>query len=130
MHPVRKELISFLAAEGLLPPGHGTRIQETLRVAPEPIGAIAFRYGMLSGGEIDEILDRQRHCNLPFGELAIEQGVLTENQLENLLRVQQMRAACEAAEALILSGVCSFEDVTVRLGRFLASQPAAAGTRR
>ncbi len=126
---MRREFIGFLAAEGLLPLGRGARVQETLRVAPEPIGAIAFRYGMLSGREIDEILDQQRSCDRPFGEIAIERGALTATQVQNLLRVQQMRAACEAAEALTLSGVCAYEDVMSRLGRFLASQPVAAGTK-
>lgn len=116
---MRKGFLKFLAGEGVINPDRVAGFQETLRAAPEPLGVIAFRYGMITGGDIDEILDAQRHDDRPFGEIAVEKGLLTTEQVRTLLFVQQMRAATEAAEALALAGVCPVEEMMIQLGRFL-----------
>jgi hypothetical protein len=117
---MRKAFLEFLAAEGLVPPGRLKHIQNLLRGSPEQIGSIAFSYGMIRGDDIDVILDEQRTNYRPFGEIAISKGLLTYEQVATLLGVQQLRAATETAEALVLSGVCPIEQVTSQLSRFLA----------
>jgi|GEM_PF-5606191 len=47
-------------------------------------------------------------------------GMLTRVQVEMLLRIQRLRSATEAAEALGLSGVCSLDETIIQLGRFLS----------
>ena len=116
---MRKAFLEFLAAAGTIDPEQLVSVQNVLRVPPEPIGSIAFRHGMITGGDIDEILDEQRTNYRPFGEIAISKGVLTRRQMETLLGVQQLRAATETAGALALSGVAPIEQISTLLGRFL-----------
>ena len=52
---MRKAFIEFLAAEGTIPPTLVANLDDLLRRAPEPIGAIAFSYGMISGADVDVI---------------------------------------------------------------------------
>jgi hypothetical protein len=123
---MRKAFLEFLVAEGIVPAGRLEDISALLRGAREPIGSIAFSFGMITGGDIDVVLDKQRKDYRPFGEIAMEMGMLTRYQVEALLRVQEMRGATETAEALALSGICSIEDVTAQLGRFFGKQAAPA----
>jgi len=120
---MRRSFLEHLSAEGVLPDGRVDEIRELLRTTPEPIGAIAFSYGMLTGADIDIVLDEQRGSRRRFGEIAVSHGILTEAQVVTLLRIQKLRAAAEVAEALSLSGVCEFEDAVFQLGRFLTGTP-------
>lgn len=124
---MRNAFIDHLTTHGGLATEASERLHSLLRGAPEPIGLIAFKYGLVTTGDIDMILDEQRKNRRPFGEIAIEMGVITKPQLKALLKVQQMRAATEIAEALALSGVQPVEEVMIRLGEFLslASEPVA-----
>lgn len=88
----------------------------------EQVGSIAMTYGMLTGGDIDIILDEQRREYRMFGKIAVELGMLSPKQVDNLYNVQQMRKTVEVAEALILSGTCPFADVCEHLGSFLAGR--------
>ena len=116
---MRKAFLRFLVANQTIPRSCMQAVREHLRSAPEPIGSIAFSYGLIHCEDIDQILDDQRQNHKPFGEIAIRRGLLTRAQVETLLQVQQMRAATEVAEALALSGMCSIGDVVSQLGRFL-----------
>ncbi len=111
--------LDFLVCQGAVPAERAAGLGRHLRTAREPIGTIAFSYGMLAGGDIDEILDEQRNRHRPFGEIAIEKGLLTSEQVRKLLCLQELRAATETAEALALSDVCPMEDAIEYLGRFL-----------
>jgi len=117
---MRRAFLDFLVAEGVIAPDRVDQIRTLLRGAPEPIGSIAFSYGMLSGGDIDEILDEQRDDHRPFGEIAIGRGLFTREQIRTLLGVQTLRAATETAEALALSGMCPIDEIMAKLGRFLS----------
>jgi hypothetical protein len=116
---MRKVFLEFLTAEGTISPEQLGQIQGLLRGAPEPIGSIAFRYGIIGGSDIDAILDEQRAAYRPFGEIAISKGLLTQEQVETLLGIQRIRAAAESAEALALSGICPMDQVMTQLGQFL-----------
>lgn len=116
---MRKDFLNFLAAEGTIPADRLDDLGAVLRNAPEPIGRIAFSYGMISGSDIDLVLDEQQRDYRRFGEIATSMGMLTREQVEMLLRVQAFRSATEATEALGLAGVCSLEDAIQQLGRFL-----------
>jgi hypothetical protein len=118
---MRKEFLHFLAEQNLFPFDRTERFYKTLQYAPEPIGAIAFRYGLITGADIDDILDEQRRAYRPFGEIAVDKHLLTEQQLEVLLYIQQMRGAIEAAEALALAEVCPVDRLVTHLGRFLSN---------
>ncbi|MFQ5805860.1 MAG: hypothetical protein ACE5I3_05350 [Phycisphaerae bacterium] len=117
---MRKAFLEFLATEEMVPPERLDHIQSLLRGMPEQIGSIAFGYGMITGRGIDEILDEQRKHYRPFGEIAISKGLLTREQVETLLAVQRMRAATETAETLVLSGICTIEQVARQLSRYLS----------
>lgn len=125
---MRDAFIDHLTTYAGLPTETCERLRSMLRGAPEPIGCIAFKYGLVTSGDIDMILDDQRRNHRPFGEIAIEMGIITKPQLNALLKVQQMRAATEIAEALALSGAQPVEEIMARLGEFLAraSEPVAA----
>jgi len=122
---MRKTFLQFLAADGALPPQRLEHIQSLLRGIPEQIGSIAFGHGMITGADIDVILDEQRANYRPFGEIAISKGLLTREQVDTLLSVQQMRAATETAEALALLRICPIEQVITRLGQFLSQNQDA-----
>lgn len=117
---MRKAFFEFLVTEGVLASTQLERVQKVLRAAPEPIGSIAFSYGMITGADIDTILDDQRTKYRPFGEIAVAKDLLTPAQVENLLAVQRMRAATEIAEALVLGEICSRERILPLFGQFLS----------
>jgi hypothetical protein len=117
---MRKAFFEFLVAEGVLAPTELDRVQKMLRAAPEPIGSIAFGYGMITGADIDTILDEQRTDYRQFGEIAIAKRLLTREQVEILLGIQLIRAATEIGEALVLAGICSMERIMPLLGQFLS----------
>lgn len=119
---MRKAFLEFLAAEGIVPSERLENLHQLLRGAPEPIGSIAFSYGMITGGDIDLILDEQRKDHRRFGEIAMSTGMLTREQVNILLQVQQMRAAVETAEALALSGICTIDEMKTQLGRFFSTR--------
>jgi len=120
---MRKAFLQYLGRRGLLKDHQIDEVRRCLRTAPEPMGSIALSYGMLNCDDIDSILDEQRSSHDPFGEIAIRRGLLTRSQVESLLHVQQMRAASEVAETLILSGIAPSAEVIENLGAFL-TQPA------
>ena len=119
---MRKEFLSFLAEANLVPLDKTESFSQTLQCAPEPIGGIAFRYGLVTGADIDAVLDEQRRAYRPFGEIAVSQGLLTEKQVEVLLYIQHLRGATEAAEALALAEICPIERLIGYLGQFLSSR--------
>jgi|CXWL01.1.fsa_nt_gi hypothetical protein len=116
---MRDSFIDFLTTNSTLSAETYERLRSMLRGAPEPIGSIAFKYGIITSGDIDMILDEQRKNHRRFGEIAIEMGIFTKPQLKSLLKVQEMRAAVETAEALALSGVRPTEEIMAHLGEFL-----------
>ncbi len=115
---MRKAFLEYLADQNVIQTEQIEGLSHLLRGAPEPIGSIAFSYGMITGGDIDVILDEQRKNYRPFGEIAMEMGMLTRSQLDALLHVQQMRGATETAEALALSGACPVDELLAMLGKF------------
>jgi len=122
---MRRAFLEYLVSQGVVPSNRLEILQRVLRGVPEPIGSIAFRYGMITGADIDVILDEQRGEHRPFGQIAVERSLLTQEQVDTLLLVQQMRAATETAEALALSGICSIEQIIPLLGSFLAQSAGA-----
>jgi hypothetical protein len=121
---MRKAFLEFLATEKTIPEETLEDLRGLLRSAPEPIGTIAFSYGMITGGDIDLVLDEQRRHHRPFGEIAMSMGMLTKEQVKALLEVQRMRGAAHTAEALILANLCPVEEVTRKLGEFFSREGA------
>lgn len=115
--------LDSLAQRGVIPETKLACVRAAARQR-EPIGAIAFRYGLLRGEDIDDILDEQRRSGRQFGEIAVARGFLSQRQVDDLLRVQEMRRLTETAEVLVLSGVCAFADAVREMAQFL---PRVAG---
>lgn len=124
---MRRAFLKYLADQNTISPERIDVLEQAVRTAAEPIGAIAFSYGMINGPDIDEVLDEQRAAHRPFGEIAVEKGLLTQDQVDALLQVQQVRAASVIAEALILSGECPGNEIVSQLGRFLSNLHKTAG---
>lgn len=116
---MRHEFMHYLEKEGVVPSDRPVPTDRGMRKPTEPIGSIAFCHGMLTGADVDQILERQKESRRPFGEIAVEMGILDDWQLDRLLEVQRLRLAFETAEQLILSGACPMADVVNRLGQFL-----------
>jgi len=123
---MRKAFLEFLVSEGVLAPQRMSELQNLHKGASEPIGLIAFSFGLIGGGEIDLLLDHQRRDYRSFGQIAMEMGLLTRQQVQTLLMIQQMRGAVETAEALALAGVGSIEGLMASLGRFFAVKAESA----
>ena len=123
---MRSAFLEFLVAKGVVPQDRLDHLGTLLRCAPEPMGSIAFSYGMVTGADIDAILDEQRQSQRRFGEIAVDLGILTHDQVEVLLRVQHLRGAVETAEALALSGLGSIDEMITQLGHFLTRSPEPA----
>ncbi|MFH1745422.1 MAG: hypothetical protein ABIG44_00090 [Planctomycetota bacterium] len=117
---MREAFLKYLISEGVLGTSQNVAIQNSRRCAPEPIGSIAFSYGLINGGHIDAILGEQRKEYRSFGELAVDRGMLTPEQVQNLLMVQRMRTATETAETFVLSGMYPVNKLVWQLGNFLA----------
>ncbi len=123
-----QEFLAFVAQRGLLSREQLEYVRSQLRRAPEPIGMLAFRHGMISGADIDRILDAQRTDGRVFGELAVEMGILTPAQVDALLGIQRCLSAVEVAEALALSGLVPVADIMTILGEFLTAHSTLVGT--
>ncbi len=134
--PTREALMArgfteFLTAEGLLTPEQlAQQIRRSLEKAREPIGSIAFSYGLLSSDDIDLILEEQKREHRQFGEIAAALGMLTRAQVEALVAIQTARNALGSAEAIILSGIGAHGTMLAALGRFLAGSVEEKGERR
>jgi hypothetical protein len=123
---MRNDFIEVLEKEGLLPSERLEWLRLMRRPPAEPIGSIAFSHGMLTGDDVDQILDRQKQSRQPFGQIAVEMGILDDRQITRLLEIQRLRSLMATAEAMILTGMCPTADVMSRLGRFLAGRYAEA----
>ncbi len=119
---MRRAFIDFLAAEGVVPENRLESLHYLLRGTPEPIGCIAFNYGMVHEGDVDHILEEQRRTYRSFGEIATRLGMLNRTQIDSLLQVQKIRGAIEVVEALTLSDLCPIDELMAHLGRFLIQQ--------
>lgn len=122
-----REFTEFLAAERVITPEQTERVQEVASKVREPIGSIAFSYGLLSGDDVDVILNEQRKQHRQFGEIAAAMGMLTRAQVESLVQVQHIRGVMEIAEALVLAGVTDAAAMFRAVGRFLSQR---SGDRR
>jgi hypothetical protein len=120
---MRDAFIDYLTTQSILTAESCEHLRSTLRGAPEQIGSIAFKYGLVTTDDIDMILDEQHNSHRRFGEIAIEMGILTKPQLNALLKIQQMRVAVEIAEVLALSGTQPVEKILLLLGGFLNRIP-------
>jgi len=92
------------------------------RSARVPIGMIAVGHGLISGAQIDDILDRQSESGMRFGEAAVDMGLLTDDQVETLLDIQAFRQCAEQAEVSALLGLLPFQEVARALGDFLQKE--------
>ncbi len=115
---MREAFLEYLFDSGVVAESPAV-LRKYLRGVPEPLGSLAFQYGIMYGGDVDLVLARQRDDIRQFGEIAIDLGILTPAQLRSLLRVQQIRQAVEVAEALTLAGYIDEEVVLDMFACFL-----------
>ena len=115
----RKAFLEYLAAEDTIHPGALAILERALRDPKEPIGRVAYSCGLLTAGDVEQILDCQRQDHRPFGQIAVELGVLTERQLDNVLFIQDLRQVFEVAEATILCETFPRDEAIEQTARFL-----------
>jgi hypothetical protein len=125
-----RDFTEFLGAERVITPQQIEHIRGLVSKVREPIGSIAFSYGLLSGEDVDLILSEQRRAHRQFGEIAMAMGMLTHAQVDSLVRVQHVRSALEVAETLVLAGVAEPGLVFGALGRFLSQNTEIRGEQR
>lgn len=65
----------------------------------QAVGELAIRQKLLTGAQVDEILDAHLKCAERFGETAVRLGYLTEEQMVILLAIQQ-EDPCALAKSL------------------------------
>lgn len=111
--------VEYLISRDLVSAGVARQLVEHSRTPRDPVGMIAVAHGLLLPDQIDLILDEQRQSGERFGEAAVRLGFVTEDQVGLLLKVQELRAAAEIGEALVLAGVLEFEEMAQDLGGFL-----------
>lgn len=115
---MREAFLQYLIDRGVAPETL-SKLRATMRLAPEPIGSIAFSFGLLAPGDVERVLDAQRRDYAPFGELAVRMGLLTREQVAKLLTVQQARTAAGLAEGLALSGASELAEAMEHFATFL-----------
>ena len=122
---MEQDFLAFLVSRGQLPQQRVDAIRQQVHITREPIGAIAFAHGLLTGEDIDVILTAQRDHYSPFGQIASEQGLLTQGQVETLVQIQHARAALSMAEALSLAGLMPMPQLLGLLSEYFAPARAA-----
>lgn len=130
---MRNAFLEYLISHGIICAEEAEDLQTLLGQVQEPIGSIAFCFGMMASTDIDVILDHQAKEGASFGEVAKQLGILTQEQVDATVRVQHVRAMTEAAETLALTGLCSIEETLIHLARFLsqyANEPVAQPAQR
>ncbi len=120
---MRNPLIEYLVRHEVIDAEKLAQFKRHWRDAADSIGAIAFRHGVLSGADVDDILDEQVREYRPFGQIARELGRLTEEQVNALLQMQQLRLAMDLLEALVVAQVATAEELVPHFGRFLQECP-------
>lgn len=124
---MRNQFLDFVAQSGRANPALLERIRGD-RPHREPLGALAFRHGLIGGDEIDAILDEQRSAKRPFGKIAIERGFLTQQQVEDLLKLQSLNDVVEATESLIVTHTAPFDAAISALAAFVPQLIQAQAT--
>lgn len=114
---MREKFIDFVIASGRANAAPLERIRGD-RPHREPLGALAFRHGLIGGDEIDAILDEQRRAKRPFGKIAVERGFLSQAQVDDLLKLQNLSDVIGVAETMIVTRAASYEAVVKSLAEF------------
>ncbi|HEY3242597.1 MAG TPA: GGDEF domain-containing protein [Phycisphaerae bacterium] len=117
--------LDHLVTRGVLTAGQAARLAEFCQRGGDPIGFIAVSQGLLSGTQIDDILNQQSRSARKFGEIAVELRMLRAAQVDTLLQIQQLRAFAHMVEALALAGAAPLATLIDQLADFLAQHPAA-----
>ena len=115
--------LDHLLERGLISQSGHTDLSQWSRHSRIPLGMLAVHHGLLTGEDIDSILDAQRSSFKLFGELAVEMGLLNEAHVPVLLDIQAFQLACSAAQGVALSGAMSLPAVLVELGDFVSRCP-------
>ncbi len=126
---MQDEFLDFLGSRAEVSAEALARVRQLVDGAADPIGRIAYSYGLLSPNCIEEILERQRGQAARFGEIAIEMGLLTAEQLEALLLIQNLRRVFAVTESLVLCGAADPRDILRHTATFIheAAERATIG---
>lgn len=125
-----REFTDYLKTQGIIDADQVQQIRSLLSRVREPIGSIAFSYGLLTVDDVDLILAEQRREHRQFGEIAAGLGILTTSQVQALVHIQETREAAQTAEALVLSGIAPHDKIMPALGRYLQERHAEGNVKR
>ena len=95
---MRTPFAEFLVQNGLVSADVAQRTSDWCMRTRIPIGLIAVGHGLISGTNIDDVLEHQRDTCVRFGEAAVEMRLLSQRQVDTLLEIQRFREAAEIAE--------------------------------
>ena len=123
---MKRAFLESLIDNGAVAPQVAAKLRGRLRAPGDPIGAIALRNGVLRETHIDAILIEQGLRYRPFGEIAIELGLLSNGQVDDILFVQRVSNVTTVVEALIVAGRCSREEILHEMVQFLPMTKTAS----
>ena len=113
--------LDHLLEHGLISQSCHADLSRWSRHSRIPFGMLAVHHGLLTGEDIDSILDAQRSSFKLFGELAVEMGLLHGGLVPVLLEIQAFQRTCSAAQGVALSGAMSLPAVLAELGDLMAT---------
>jgi len=120
--------LNFLQSTGRLSADEVERISRWAASNREPIGMIAVAHGLITGEQIDEVLDHQRRSGSKFGQIGVELGLLTEKQVQTLLEIQHHRTVMAVLEAMALSESLPLIEGLRAQSEFITTRPDQALT--
>lgn len=99
---MKQSFADYLVATGRISEERIDLIPHSQCVLHEPIARLALSHGLLTGREVDFILNRQKAERGYFGETAVQLGLMNERQLRVLLTGQAVHDCVELVEDLAL----------------------------
>ena len=96
------------------------------------IGALALRLGVLTVGQLEQILtvqEEDENCKR-FGEVAMELGFLDREQVDQLLVIQRVNRCLELGEQLVVAGRLELTELLDLLRAFVQHENADSVSNR
>jgi len=100
---MRAMFSNYLVERGYVDAQEAGQITSNAQNFAEIIGALAMRNGLMTSGQIEEVLSNQQSGQL-FGQAAVQHGHLSQDDVDRLLDLQALQEALEIGSILILKG--------------------------
>lgn len=117
---MKRAFAEFLVETGRLPRTALAKIARGEWASGDPLGRLALQHNLLSGADIDRILQQQNLEGGYFGEIAQRLELLTRSQLDVLLVGQGVRGCVELVEHLALLKLMDISTGLTAIAEFAA----------